>query len=280
MNRTIIAADSSCDLSPEQKERYGIRITPLHVIMGQRQCLDGVDVQANELYDYFDATGELPKTAANTPGEYEDFFRSLTADGSEAVHISLSAEFSSTYRNACLAAEEVPGVYVVDGRNLSTGSGLLALKAADMAAAGLPAGEIAEKLTALAQKVDASFVLDTLAYLRAGGRCSSVAAIGTSMLSLKPGIVVEDGKMHVGKKYMGNLAKCLQKYAADRLSGVEVDDTRVFVTHTRMDPALVETIKKQVADTGLFKEVLESTAGATVASHCGPNCLGVLFIRK
>ena len=174
----------------------------------------------------------------------------------------------------------MPGVHCVDSRNLSTGIGLLVLKAADLAAEGLSAAEIAEKCAALTPKVDTSFVLDTLAYLRAGGRCTSVAAIGASMLSLKPSIIVSDGMMHVGKKYIATLAKALQKYIDDRLRGVRVDRTRVFVTHTAIDPAIAAAVVEQVKGYGLFDVVLETEAGCTVSSHCGPGCLGVLFIHE
>ena len=267
MARIFISSDSTCDLSPELIEKYGIHTIPLRVEHAGKLCSDGVDITPTEIFAAFKADGTLPKTAAITPADFEDYFRSLKAAGAdEIVHFSISSEFSCTHQNATLAAMEVEGVHCIDSRNLSTGIGLQVLKAADMAR--------------ISDKVDASFILDTLAFLRAGGRCSSVAALSATVLNIKPCIVVDNGKMHASKKYMGSLGKALQKYAADRLSGVTVDRTRVFVTHTEMDPATVQSVKDIVAATGLFDEILETTAGCTVSAHCGPGCLGVLFIHE
>ena len=281
MPKVHITADSACDLSPELCERYHIHIAPLHVSYEGKTGLDGVDVTASELFASFYRTGELPKTAAVSPAEFESFFREVKGEGEEIVHLSISSEFSSCHQNAMIAAAEVGGVYCVDSRNLSSGIALLVLKAADFAAEGLSAAEIAERLCALTPKVDASFVLDTLSFLRAGGRCSSLASLGASVLSIKPSILVSDGKMHVGKKYMATLVKAQQKYLADRIAGVNPDRTRVFVTHTaESDPKLIEVLIGMVRETGLFDEILEGVAGATISSHCGPNCMGVLFIHQ
>lgn len=281
MARIFISSDSTCDLSPELIEKYGIHTIPLRVEHAGKLCSDGVDITPAEIFAAFKADGTLPKTAAITPADFEDYFRSLKAEGAEEiVHFSISSEFSCTHQNATLAALEVEGVHCIDSRNLSTGIGLQVLKAADMASAGKSADEICTEMARIADKVDASFILDTLAFLRAGGRCSSVAALSATVLNIKPCIVVDNGKMHASKKYMGSLGKALQKYAADRLAGVTVDRTRVFVTHTEMDPATVQSVKDIVAATGLFDEILETTAGCTVSAHCGPGCLGVLFIHE
>lgn len=280
MARIIISSDSTCDLSPELIAKYGIRTIPLRVEHAGKLCSDGVDVTPAEIFAAFKENGILPKTAAITPADFEDYFRSLRAEADEVVHFSISSEFSCTHQNASLAAAAVGGVYCIDSRNLSTGIGLQVLKAADLAAAGKSAADIKADIEALADKVDASFILDTLAFLRAGGRCSSIAAVSATVLNIKPCIVVENGKMHASKKYMGTLGKALLKYTADRLAGVTVDRTRVFVTHTEMDPAIVQSVKDAIAATGLFDEILETVAGCTVSAHCGPGCLGVLFIHE
>ena len=233
-----ITADSTCDLPRERIEKHHITLMPLTVTLGGKDYRDGVDLQADEIYRHYDKTHELPKTAAGSPAAYEELFRSLTAGGNQVIHIGLSEKFSSSYANATLAAGQVPGAYTVDSRSLSTGSGLLVLEAAEMAEAGtMDAAQIAQVLRKRAYQSDASFILDDLEYLHAGGRCSSVARLGANLLSLKPCIEVRDGAMGVGSKYRGNFEKCLMNYIRARLenNADRIDPKRVFITHSGMD---------------------------------------------
>ena len=279
--KVIIASDSTCDLSNELIEQHGIVILPLTVSLGDEHYRDGVDIDPDRIYEHYEKTGKLPKTAAINGTEFKEFFEKLTADGSSVVMFTISAEMSSTYNNARLAAMEFEDVHVVDSRNLSTGGGLLVLAAADMAAEGKTAAEIAEACRELAPKVDASFVIDDLEFLYKGGRCSALAALGANLLSLKPCIGVKDGKMGVGKKYRGKFSITLKKYIDDQLKYIdEIEKKRVFVTHAGCDEAIVNACYEQVKSLGVFEEVLLTRAGCTVSSHCGRNTLGVLFIRK
>ena len=276
-----IASDSTCDLSPEITEKYGIRTVPLTVSLGNEHYRDGVDVDPDKIYAHYEATGELPKTAAVNLTEFTEFLRELTADGSSVVLFTISSDMSSTFNNARMAAMNFEDVHVVDTRNLSTGGGLLVLAAADMAAEGKSAAEIAEACRAIAPRVDASFVVDDLEFLYKGGRCSALAALGANLLSLKPCISVVDGKMGVGKKYRGKYSITLKKYIEDQLKYIdEIETDRVFVTHAGCDPELVEACVEQVKAYGMFKEVLVTRAGCTISAHCGKNTLGVLFIHK
>ena len=279
--KIIISSDSTCDLSQELVEKYQIRILPMGVSLGDKTYRDGVDITPDDIYAHHEKTGELPKTSAINLGENLDYFEELTKDGSAVVHFTISNAMSSTYNNACAAAASFADVYVVDSKNLSTGSGLLVLKAAEMAQSGMEAGEIAQKVTDLADCVDASFVVDNLEYLAKGGRCSAVAAFGANLLQLKPCISVKNGAMGVTKKYRGKYGKVLLGYVADRLADAEnICLDRVFVTHAGCDPEIVESVVQEVKNTLPFKEVLVTRAGCTVSSHCGANTLGVLFIRK
>ena len=277
----IISSDSTCDLSRELIDRYNIRILPMGVTLGDNSYRDGVDITPDDLYAYVEKTGQLPKTSAINMAENADYFEELTRDGSAVIHFTISASMSATYNNARMAAEDFEDVYVVDAKNLSTGSGLLVLAAAEMAQQGLEAKEIAQKVSELADYVDASFVVDNLEYLAKGGRCSAVAAFGANLLQLKPCISVKNGAMGVSKKYRGKFEKVLPTYVAEKLAnGEDIDLERVFVTHAGCDPQLVESIVELVKNTLPFKEVLVTRAGCTVSSHCGANTLGVLFIRK
>ena len=141
--------------------------------------------------------------------------------------------------------------------------------------------DIVKAMNALTSKVEASFVIEKLDFLRKGGRCSALAALGANLLSLRPCIEVKDGKMSVGKKYRGKYAACIEKYITERLSGRDdIDYKRIFITHSPSDKEIIDIAHKTVKKLGKFEEILETEAGCTVCSHCGPNTLGVLFIRK
>ncbi len=279
--KVIIAADSTVDLSHTLTEKYGIAILPLNVSLGDKLYRDGVDIDPDGIYAHYEATGQLPKTSAINASDFEDFFAENTKNGEDMVMFTISSDMSSTYANSLLAAEKFPCVHMVDTRNLSTGGGLLVLAAADMAADGLSAAEIAEKCRALVANVDASFVVDDLEFLHKGGRCSAVAAFGANLLQLKPCITVKDGKMSVGKKYRGKFDSVLEKYIEERIGdGSDIDKTRIFVTHAGCDAAVVDSCVRKVSELAPFSEVLVTRAGCTISSHCGRNTLGVLFVRS
>ena len=277
-----ITSDSTCDLSPELLRQYGISITPLSVCCGERIGADGTEITPEDIYAYVEAEGKLPKTSAVNVADYIKEFRRWTEQGCCVVHFCISSEFSSTYQIACLAAGEFEHVTVVDSRNLSTGQGLLVLHAAEMAADGRDAQEIRESCSALARQVEASFVIDRLDYLYKGGRCSALSALGGNLLRLKPCIEVHDGKMTPGKKYRGNIEKVMLQYVEERLENrTDIDKHRIFITHTKCSPEAVQAVRGKILEMAPdFEEILETDAGATVTSHCGPNTLGILFIRK
>ena len=281
MSKIIISSDSTCDLSAELKEKYGIKIIPLGITLGTQVYRDGVDITPEDIYAHHEKTGELPKTTASNVGECIDYFTELKKDGDTIIHFTISSAMSSTYNNTCMAAEEFDDVYVIDAQNLSTGSGLLVLAAAEMANSGMEAPAIVEELEKLVPCVDASFVIDSLEYLHKGGRCSAVAMLGANLLKLKPCIEVKNGSMGVGKKYRGAYGRVLSEYVDERLQNVDdIDTSRVFVTHAGCDEDVVNAVVEQIKSKGIFDEVLLTRAGCTVSSHCGANTLGVLFIRK
>lgn len=279
--KVVIGSDSTSDLNADLMERYQVKIVPLTVNLGDHAYKDGLDIDPEMIYRHYEEHKELPKTASPNISDFQRFFAEQTADGSEVVFFTISAEMSSTYNNARLAALDFEGVYVVDTRNLSTGGGLLVVAAGEMAEEGKSAAEIAEACKGLVDRVDASFIVDNLEFLHKGGRCSAVAAFGANLLQLKPCITVNGGKMGVSKKYRGKFKSVLEKYIVDRIgdgSNVELD--HVFVTHAGCDVGIYEACVAQVKALAPFKEVHVTRAGCTISSHCGRNTLGVLFIRK
>ncbi|MBQ0110526.1 MAG: DegV family protein [Oscillospiraceae bacterium] len=282
MGKIIIASDSSCDLSPEIIERYDIKIVPFTVNMGEKSYKDGVDVFPDDLYKFEQESGTLPKTAAVNMAEAEEFFEKIRDDKSDPIiFFALSASMSGTYQYATAAAEELGNIYTVDSQNLSTGVGHLVIKAAELAKSGKTVDEILAVIEKMKPCVRASFVLDKLEYLHKGGRCSAVAAFGANLLKLKPMIGVRDGAMGVEKKYRGQYYEVLKQYTKDLLEGNDnVDLDRCIVTHSGVTPECLNDIVELVKTTLPFKEVLITRAGATISVHCGPNCLGVLFVEK
>ncbi len=279
--KVLIASDSTTDLSAELIKKNNIQILPLGINLGDMSYSDGVDIDPDMIYEHYEKHGELPKTAAANVSDFIDFFKGYVDQGYAIVMFTLSQSMSSTFNNGRMAAEEFEDVYVVDTKNLSTGGGLLVLAAADMAAQGMEAAEIAANCAELAERVDASFIVDDLEFLHKGGRCSALAAFGANLLQLKPCIMVRDGKMGVGKKYRGKFAAVLEKYIDDQLADIDnIELDRIFVTHAGCDAAICDACVKQVKAKAPFKEVMLTRAGCAISSHCGRNTLGVLFIRK
>lgn len=276
----VITADSTCDLSQELLERYSVKTIPLTILLGEESYYDGLDFTPADMYRRYRADGTLPKTSAPSVQQFIDFFRPLVDAGYEVVHLDISSELSSSYSTACIAAEELGGVYPVDSRMLSTGVGLLVIEAAECAERGMDAAEIAAHVASLTDKVDTSFVLDTLEFMWKGGRCSGVAALGANLLHLKPGLEMSGGKLGVYKKYRGNIKAVYKQYVAERLAGKAVRPGHVFITNSgEVDEATLSELDELIRSSIPVKEIHHTTAGCTVASHCGPKTLGVLFIR-
>ena len=272
-----VTSDSTCDLSADIIERLNIGIIPLSVTLGESSFKDGTEMNVEDIYEYVDRTGNLPKTSAVNIEDYMETFQRYVDEGYEIVHINLSAEFSCTYQNACIAAREVGHVHVVDSRNLSTGQGLIVMKAAEMAAEGKSAEEIYQECLDMTARVEASFVIDSLDYLYKGGRCSGLAAFGANVLKLKPSIVVKDGM-----KYRGAFDNVILRYVQDHLKDRDdIDYSRIFLTHTRCTEECINGVRTAIMKFAPeFKEIIETTAGSTITTHCGPNTLGILFVRK
>lgn len=282
--RIKITSDSTCDLSEELIRENKIEIIPLTIIKGGEDFKDARDVLPADIFSHVDKGGALCSTTAVNIGEYRAVFGRLSEEYDAIIHINIGSGFSACYQNACLAAEDFPKVRVIDSQNLSTGHGHVVMEACnrsegceDMAAIDALCDELRE----LTGRVEASFLLNRLDYMVKGGRCSSVAALGANLLKLKPCIEVKNGQMQVVKKYRGSFEKCLSDYVKDRLNHREdIIRERIFITHTPVPAEGLQAATAAVAQYGGFNRVYRTDAGCTVACHCGPGTLGVLFIRK
>lgn len=276
-----ITTDSTCDLPKALLERYNITVLPLGVVKGGKLYQDGVNITTADIAAHVDAGGDITTTNAVTIGDYEEVFRRETEKYDAVLHIDIGMGFSCCYQNARLAAEEVPGVYVIDSGNLSVGHGMLVLAAAEAAEAGKSVGEIMALLEEMASRVEMSFVLDRLDYMKKGGRCSAVTALGANLLKLHPCVEVIGGKMTVTKKFRGSIEKVVAEYIRERLSGrTDIDTRRAILVDTCADDSLAGIVREAVKTYGGFEEVIETKAGCTIFCHCGNNTLGVVFLRK
>ncbi|MDO5378139.1 MAG: DegV family protein [Clostridia bacterium] len=276
-----IVADSTCDLPPELLERYAVTILPLSINKDGQFYKDGVEITPADIFAHVDSGGALCTTAAVNMSEFTECFAGCSGKYDAVICVTISAEMSSCYANACLAAGAFPNVYVVDSRNLSSAQGLIVLEAARLARQGLSGSQIAARLDGLTAKVQSSFLLDRLDYMKKGGRCSAVTALGANLLHLKPCIEVHDGKMGVGKKYRGSFEHCMYQYTKELLA--RYPDSRtdtVLVVHPAAESAAVEAAKRALREDGRFSEIYEARTGCTVACHCGPNTIGVMFVNR
>ena len=277
-----ISADSTCDLPKELVEQHDIGVFPLYIVTDDgKSYRDGIDIKTPDVFAYTKRTGKIAGTSAVTVADYVERWREWKKDCDAIVHVAFSSELSACCQNARLAATEVEGVYVVDSLNLSTGYGHLVLDAAIMAERGISPDEIVAETERQVPKMDVSFVLDTLDYLRRGGRCSALTALGANVLGLKPCLEVHDGKLGVAKKYRGKTDKAFIQYVTDRLKDRDdIDLRRVFIT----DSGIPDEVRQQIEDAVLacqpFKEVYHNVSGCTISGHCGPYCMGILYYHK
>ena len=277
-----IIADSTCDLSDELVGKYNISILPLHIILGEKEYRDGIDIKPEDIFRWSDDNNATPKTSAPSVSEVIDVLKPFTDDGNSVICFTISKEMSSTANVFKIAAEELgtsDKVWVIDSANLSTGIGLLVIEAAVMAERGETAETIAERMEYLKPLVRSSFVVDTLIFLHRGGRCSSISAMAGGVLKIHPKIVVENGKMDSTKKYRGRIDKVIPAYVKDMEEELKkAKPDRVFITHSGCDDYIVNSVKEYLKEQGVFKEILITRAGGVISSHCGPGKLGVLFI--
>ncbi len=276
-----ITTDSTCDLG-ESIQKRGIGVVPLSVIVGPKTYKDGIDIVPQDIFSYVAKTDELPKTAAPSIGDYEDFFRPYVENGDTVIHFNISSKSSSSYSSAVGAAKLFGDkVHIVDSKALSSGQGLLVMKACDLAEEGKSAEEIVNTVNFLRDKVNTSFIPDRLDYLFKGGRCSRMQMYGANILKIHPMITMVDGQLTVKKKVRGSMEKCIVSYIEDLYEQYpKYDKTRCFITHSNADESVVEVAKARTKELFSFDEILETTAGSIITSHCGRNTLGLLFIAE
>lgn len=281
MKKILISSDTTCDLPQSIIDENEISLCPITILLGTEEHRDMIDIDANGVLEYVEKTNVLPKTAATSIYAYKEYFEKLLENSEQVIHFCISSKASSCYSNAVKAAEELKNVFVVDSYSLSSGQGIQLLEACDLLKEGKTAEEIIGEIEAKKDKSQISFVVDRLDFLHKGGRCSSVAMVASKVLKIHPSIAISDGALGVKKKYMGNMARCLTQYVKDIADeNPNYDPKRCFITHSPSDRELVDLVTDAVKNSFKFDEIIESTAGSTVTSHCGYNTIGVIFYNK
>ena len=277
-----IISDSTCDLSPMLISKYDITIIPLHVLLGDEEYEDGVNISPDQIYQWSEASRQTPKTSAPSIESAIQCMKPFLDQGDELICFSISESMSTSANTMRLAAAELGKedmVTVINSANLSTGIGLLVIEAAIMAGQGIGRDKIQEQILRIIPLVRSSFVVDSMVYLRRGGRCSAITALAGSALRIHPEIIVSEGSMIVGKKYRGKMDRVIIKYAEDLkpflLHGKK---DRVFITHSGCSRQTIDLVRDYLHSLDYFDEILETRAGSVISSHCGPGTLGILYI--
>jgi DegV family protein with EDD domain len=272
-----ILTDSTSDLGAKIAAEFGLLVVPLLVTIGGKVYRDGLDIGQEELFSLVEKYGELPKTAAPSVGEFTQAFDRP----GDSVFVGISSKLSATIQNAQLAARLLPvgKVRVIDSLNLSSGVGLLALRAADLCGRGLTAEQIEVVLLTSIAKVRSSFVIETMDYLYKGGRCTALQAIAGSVLKIHPIIEVRsDGTLGVKENARGTLRKGLKMLLEDFETHLEeLDKCRIFVTSTSSDDEDVRFLVDGIKANAAPRDIRVTRAGSVIASHCGPGTSGILF---
>ncbi len=283
MNVKIIA-DSTCDLPQGIINKFDIDIVPLYVILDEKSFKDSIEITTDELINWSNETNQTPKTSAPSVDDFMTAFKPYIEKKQDIVFVCISSELSATCQSANMAASMVSdiNIKVVDGRNVSLGTGLVVYKAAELAQKGLSADEIDKKLTEdIIPNVSTGFVLDTLEFLRRGGRCSALKAFAATSLKLRPEIVAKDGKLEPGGKFRGSMDKVVKSYFTKALSNTDtIDPDVVFIVNTKDEKGLGPMSVDIVKNSGYFKEVIVSDAGCVITAHGGPNAYGIFYIKK
>ena len=283
MNKVVIMADSTSDLTQSLIQTRDIKIIPLYVNFGEQSYKDGTDITTEELYKKVDELGYLPKSSAISPGDFMMAFEPYIEQGYDIVLLTIGSKLSGTYQAALVANDTVEAnrVHIIDTNNLSSGGGLLVLKACDLRDQGLSASDIKQAVDQITPRVRSQFAIQTMDYLYKGGRCSALSMFLGSVLAIKPIIQVNDGKLDVYKKSVGKMTRALDIMLEDYFNLFDqIDKDYVMITHSLADKS-AEYMKNQIMAKGLVpNQLLETQAGCVISTHCGKGTIGILYILK
>lgn len=280
MNKMKIFTDSTADLPPALAEQLGITVIPMTTTFGQQVYRDGIDLTNREFYQKLSASDILPTTAQQTPAELLEHYEAGSADGSAIIAIHLSSGLSGTVQSALMARKLLPAgrdVTVIDSLGASMGQGLLAVKAARLASAGVDKNEIVRELENMKKRLHQVFTLDTLKYLQKGGRINRVQAVMGSLLDIKPILHInEEGKIDQLDKVRSRKAALRRLTSLIEENGRELERRTVGISHACcLDDA--ENLAAQIRNNFGVKDIIIGEVGAVIGTHVGEGCLALFF---
>ncbi len=276
--KIAISAESTMDLQGDLLEKFNIHTTPFSILLGDDLKKDG-EIEPQDIFDYVKATKSLPKTSAVNEEQFKEHFENILKDYDAVIHFSLSSGMSCAYANAVNASKDFDNIYVVDTLTLSTGIALLAIYASQCVEQGMAYEDIIASVEKRKHSVQSSFILRDLNYLCKGGRCSALKMFGANLLKIRPQILVENGTMRPGKKFKGNMHKCILEYVDETLKECATPDlSTAFITFSSADDETVDSVREILVERG-FEHIYVTHANATVCSHCGEYCFGILYIN-
>lgn len=275
--KIAITTESSADISKKQQKELDVHVIPMTVLICDEEYKDGVDLTVKELYEKSELYGEVPKTAGISPHDYKLVFETLTGQGFDVVHVSISGKISSCFQNACFASNGFENVFVVDSLNLSAGMAMLVYEACRLRDSGQSAREIAAELEKLRLKISTSFILEDTDYLRRGGRCSKAEQLTSNLFSLRPSVEVIGGKLMPGKRFRGKGLEADKKYIEKTLENKRADKSLCLLNYSDLKDDEVDELTSFVKKSYPFEQVISGEAGCCISSHCGKGCMGIIF---
>jgi len=276
-----IVTDSTCDLPQNLLEKYNITVVPLSVNFDDNSYLDGIEISNKEFYNKLRNSDKLPTTSQVNPGEFVEVFNKILKKGDEVLGIFLAKEFSGTFPSAKIAKDIIKSnnIHLVDSRGVTGSLAALVIAAADLAERKLSIENIKLRLEEYIRNSKSILIIDTLEYLVKGGRISKAQGAVGSVLSLKPVLKIEDGKLQTLTKVRGRKKgiKWIINWIKD--NSFDLSDKRVFILDSD-DPDFHENIKKSLLENFKIGEVVDIEVGAVVGTHGGPGCGGICFINE
>ena len=282
--KTIITTESCSDIPVSMLEKFNVPMVPFSVNFPDRTVLDG-ELPIQEIYDFYDSTRQIPKTCAISPYQYSQFFNRLLEDPEvEIVHIGYSSACSCSFQNATISLQDCDEkrIHLIDCLNVSGGFGLLTLKAVELHTRNpqWSAAELADEIRKWVPRIKTLFIPEKLDFLAAGGRVSNAAALGASLLRIKPRIDILKGELINTKKYYGTMQKAASPLVEDFLSEEPLDRTLALIIYAKgADPDLLEKLRQRVLNDG-FQEVLVFELGAVMTVHGGKGAMGITGFRR
>ena len=278
--KTRIIVDSTADLIPQYQQR--VSVVPLTVRFGDEEFIDGITIDHKTFYEKLVESDVLPTTSQATPDAFMQEFEKVKQAGDAAVVITLASKFSGTYQSAAIAAEDYDNIYIVDSNTAAMGSGILVELAFRMLDSGMSAREIAQALEEEKKKIVVVALVDTLEYLKKGGRISTAVALAGSLLNIKPVLSVIDGEIHMlGKARGSKMGNNLLVQEIDKAGGIDFSKP-VLLGYSGISDAL---LVKYIEDSrhiweGNLEEVRYTTLGSVIGTHAGPGAVVVAFFKK